>query len=96
MEGSVAGYQELGSRSNCRYRLCNESPPQVEFIDCRTHKRSIDWVVKIPLGYSAIAIMSVVMGLLGGGWMTLKILSEDSLFYQTCKVVTWVVRLSST
>lgn len=40
--------------------------------------------------------MSVVMGLLGGGWMTLKILSEDSLFYQTCKVVTWVVRLSST
>lgn len=94
VEGSVVGYQELGSQSNHRHRLCNECPPQMEFIDCRKHKRSIDWVVKIPLGYLAIVIMSVVMGLLGGGWMTLKILSEDSLFYRTCKVVTWVVRLS--
>lgn len=92
VEGSGAGYQELGSQSNRRHRLCNECPPQMEFIDCRTYKRSIDWVVKIPLGYLAIAIMSVVMGLLGGGWIL--ILSEDSLFYRTCKVVTWLVRLS--
>lgn len=95
VEGSVAGYQELGSRSNRQYKLCNECLPQMEFVDCCTHKHSAVWVVEIPLGYLAVAVMCLLLGLLGWGWMTLKILGEDNLFDRTCRAITRTLRIGS-
>lgn len=51
VEGSLARYQEMGCRSNRQHKLCAVCPPMADFVDCRTHTHSADWMVQLPLAH---------------------------------------------